>query len=260
MFERTMPLASAFGLRGQAFALLGLEAFLGEAPEHAAARQMVGLLSADLVARYRAEADATWRWFEPDVTYDNAIVPLALFKAFGITGERESLEVAQASLAFLESICFNGEYLNLIGNEAWHHRGARRSTADEQPLDAAAFVLAFQGAYIATGDRHYLDRTRDSFEWFLGRNRLRMPLYDFATSGCYDALGRHEVNRNQGAESLLSFLLALLAMLEVVVPEGVAEIAAHRWEEPAAAEAQIGTPDGPASASARRSPGLVPTT
>jgi hypothetical protein len=221
---------------------------------------MVGLLSADLVARYRAEADATWRWFEPDVTYDNAIVPLALFKAFGITGERESLEVAQASLAFLESICFNGEYLNLIGNEAWHHRGARRSTADEQPLDAAAFVLAFQGAYIATGDRHYLDRTRDSFEWFLGRNRLRMPLYDFATSGCYDALGRHEVNRNQGAESLLSFLLALLAMLEVVVPEGVAEIAAHRWEEPAAAEAQIGTPDGPASASARRSPGLVPTT
>ena len=57
---------------------------------------------------------------------------------------------------------------------------------------------------------------RQSFEWFLGRNRLRLPLYDFATAGCCDALGWHEVNQNQGAESCLSFLLSLLAMLDVV--------------------------------------------
>lgn len=151
MFERAMPLAGGFGLRGQAFALLGLDAFLAEAAEHAAARQMVGLLCGDLVDRYRAEADDSWNWFEPDVTYDNAIIPLALFKAYGVTRDRECLEVARASLSFLEGICFNEAYLNLVGNEAWHRRGGRKSTADEQPLDAAAFVLAFQGAYIATG-------------------------------------------------------------------------------------------------------------
>jgi hypothetical protein len=59
------------------------------------------------VRRYRAEADDGWRWFEPDVTYDNALVPLALFKTFGMTGDRESLEVGQESLHFLEGICFN---------------------------------------------------------------------------------------------------------------------------------------------------------
>jgi glycosyltransferase involved in cell wall biosynthesis len=244
MFERAMPLASGFGLRGQAFALLGLEAFLGNAPEHAAARQMVAELSTDLVRRYRAEVDASWKWFEPDVTYDNAIVPLALFKSYGVTGDLEALEVGRESLEFLEKICFTDEYLNLVGNEAWHRRGSPRSTADEQPLDAAAFVLAFQGAYIATGDLHYLHRMRESFEWFLGRNRLRIPLYDFATSGCHDALGRHDVNQNQGAESVLSFLIALLAMLEVVVPEG----AAH------GAPAEV-----PVSIRARPSPALVTT-
>jgi hypothetical protein len=65
---------------------------------------------------------------------------------------------------------------------------------------------------------------RESFDWFLGRNRLRLPMYDFATAGCYDALGRHDVNQNQGAESGLSFLLSLLAMLDVIVPEAIVEL------------------------------------
>jgi hypothetical protein len=227
-------LARGFGLRGQAFALLGLEAFLRAAPEHRAAREMVVALSEELVRRYREEADDGWKWFEPDVTYDNAIVPLALIRAYGVTGDPESLDIGRESHAFLEGICFNEEYLNLVGNEAWHRRGVRRSNADEQPLDAAAFVLAFQGAYVATGEARYLTRMRESFEWFLGRNRLRIPLYDFATAGCHDALGRHDVNRNEGAESALSFLLALLAMLEVVVPEGVMELTVRRHSEPAA--------------------------
>jgi hypothetical protein len=249
MFERTMPLAAGFGLRGQAFALLGLEAFLKMDPSHAAARGMVAQLSTDLVRRYRAEVDASWRWFEPDVTYDNAIVPLALFKAHSVTGDPEALEVGRESLHFLEGVCFNDGYLSLVGNEGWHRRGRRKSTADEQPLDAAAFVLGFQGAYIATGDDRYLRRMRESFEWFLGRNRLLLPLYDFATSGCHDALGRHEVNQNQGAESVLSFLLALLAMLDVVVPEGLVELAAPASPPPPA--------PSPTPLSAESTPGAV---
>jgi hypothetical protein len=56
---------------------------------------------------------------------------------------------------------------------------------------------------------------RESFAWFLGANRLGLPLYDFSTAGCRDGLGAAEVNQNQGAESTLSFLLSLLAMLEL---------------------------------------------
>jgi hypothetical protein len=54
---------------------------------------------------------------------------------------------------------------------------------------------------------------RESFEWFLGANRLGLSLYDSSTAGCQDGLGAQEVNKNQGAESVVSFLLALLAML-----------------------------------------------
>ena len=54
---------------------------------------------------------------------------------------------------------------------------------------------------------------RESFEWFLGANRLGLSLYDFSTAGCRDGLGAQEVSENQGAESMVSFLLALLAML-----------------------------------------------
>jgi hypothetical protein len=87
--------------------------------------------------------------------------------------------------------------------------------ADEQPIDASAFVLAFRAAYDATGDRRYLARMRESFEWFLGANRLGLSLYDSSTAGCQDGLGAQEVNKNQGAESVVSFLLALLAMLDL---------------------------------------------
>jgi hypothetical protein len=74
-------------------------------------------------------------------------------------------------------------------------------------------VLAFRAAFDATGDRRYMTRMRESFEWFLGANRLGVPLYDFSTAGCYDGLEANAVNENQGAESVVSFLIALLAML-----------------------------------------------
>ena len=62
--------------------------------------------------------------------------------------------------------------LALVGNAGWHTRGGEQADADEQPIDAAAFVLAFRGAYLATGDHRYLRRMRESFAWFLGANRL----------------------------------------------------------------------------------------
>jgi hypothetical protein len=41
---------------------------------------------------------------------------------------------------------------------------------------------------------------------------LQVPLYDASTGGCRDGLHPDRVNENQGAESTLSFLMALLEM------------------------------------------------
>jgi hypothetical protein len=56
------------------------------------------------------------------------------------------------------------------------------------------------------------------FRWFLGKNDLGLPLYDATTGGCRDGLHPDRINENQGAESTLSFLMALLEMQAAKVP------------------------------------------
>ncbi len=216
MLQRALPHAQEIGPRGTAQAALGLVSFLAAEPESTEARGMLDVLIAKLIGRYRDNATADWRWFEPTLTYDNAILPLALFAAYGVTGERASLRDARESLEFLEEVCFEGDRLHLVGNTGWHSCGGDKACADEQAIDAAAFVLAFRCAYTVTKDRHYLRRMREAFAWFLGANRLGQPLYDFTTGGCRDGAGVSHVNRNQGAESTICFLMALLKMLESV--------------------------------------------
>ena len=51
-----------------------------------------------------------------------------------------------------------------------------------------------------------------AFNWFLGKNDLQIALYDPTTGGCRDGLHPERVNENQGAESTLAFLMALVEM------------------------------------------------
>jgi hypothetical protein len=219
MFARALPHAGELGPRGTAQAILGLASMLAAVPDSAEMRGALDRLVEKLAERYHNHATEEWRWFEATLTYDNAILPLSLFAAYEITRERATLRVARESLEFLEDVCFHGDRLQLVGNTGWHSRGKEKSRADEQAIDAAAFVLAFRCAYKVTADRHYLHRMRESFAWFLGANRLGVSLYDFATGGCCDGMGVAEVNRNQGAESTICFLLSLLKMLELAGEE-----------------------------------------
>jgi len=215
MLTHALPHADGLGPRGTAQVVLGLVELLAADPGAAAERQLLDELVAKLLDAYRANATDEWRWFESTLTYDNALLPLALFAAYSITGERPALREARESLEFLEDVCFDGEQLALVGNTGWHSRGGEKSAADEQAIDATALVLAFGRAYAVTKDRHYLRRMREAFAWFLGANRLGLPLYDFTTGGCHDGIGVSHVNRNQGAESTICFLMALLGMLDV---------------------------------------------
>ncbi len=64
----------------------------------------------------------------------------------------------------------------------------------------------------ASGDDRWRREAIRSFDWFLGRNDLHIPLYDASNGGCFDGLQPTGVNRNQGAESTLAFLMALADM------------------------------------------------
>ena len=66
-------------------------------------------------------------------------------------------------------------------------------------------------------ERSWLEEAQRVFSWFLGRNDLQIPIYDAITGGCRDGLHPDRINENQGAESTLSFLMALLEMQAVTV-------------------------------------------
>jgi hypothetical protein len=63
-----------------------------------------------------------------------------------------------------------------------------------------------------TRDKRWIIEARRCLEWFLGKNDLQVPLYNFKTGGCFDGLTPHGPNRHQGAESTLAWLISLLTV------------------------------------------------
>jgi hypothetical protein len=95
--------------------------------------------------------------------------------------------------------------------------GSEKARFDQQPVEACATISACVLAYRMTNKQHWLEEAKCAFRWFLGENDLQVPLYDAATGGCKDGLHPDRVNENQGAESTLSFLMALLEMQNVEI-------------------------------------------
>ncbi|MGI0131318.1 MAG: glycosyl transferase family 1, partial [Thermoplasmata archaeon] len=86
-------------------------------------------------------------------------------------------------------------------------------------------VEAELNAFAVTREAEHGQRAIRAFEWFLGRNHLQRPLYDFATGGCSDGLGSDALNDNQGAESTLAFHPAALLLDAAGIRAGVRELA-----------------------------------
>ena len=107
-----------------------------------------------------------------------------------------------------------------IGSQGFYHQGGEKARFDQQPIEAAGAVSACLEAWRITGDTRWHDEAWSAFNWFLGDNDLQLPLYDFTTGGCRDGLHPDRANENQGAESTLSFLMALLEMRSQIKPKG----------------------------------------
>jgi hypothetical protein len=99
-----------------------------------------------------------------------------------------------------------------IGSNGFFTKDREKARFDQQPVEANATISACLLAYRLTHEKRWLDEAQRVFRWFLGKNDLQVPLYDATTGGCKDGLHPDRVNENQGAESTLSFLLALLEM------------------------------------------------
>ena len=171
-------------------------------------------LTDKLVTAYHHTKGEDWHWFEDKMTYDNAIFPLALFHSAEITGSEEVTKIAHESLTYLEKLTFNLNSCNPIGNDGWHHRGKVMPLYDQQAIEIMAMVLMYFQAFTVTNEPEYMNKMFTSYLWFLGENSLRIPLYDGETKCCADGLHRDGINRNQGAESTLAYLISHLTVLK----------------------------------------------
>jgi hypothetical protein len=193
-----------------------------------AAHELLARLVEQLGDAHERTASDDWCWFEETLTYDNARLPQALLSGANALGRGDLAERSLDSLRWLGNECgLDGDHLRLPG-----HLGRRRGepapgAGDEQPIDAAALVEAELSAFAITRGVEHGRRAIKSFEWFLGRNQLRKPLYDFATGGCSDGLGRESLNDNEGAESTLAFHQAALLLDAAGVRAGASEHAAE---------------------------------
>ncbi|NTU98442.1 glycosyltransferase [Candidatus Falkowbacteria bacterium] len=156
-----------------------------------------------------------WFWFEDFLTYSNFKLSEALFRAYQVTGNDEYLKTAEETIDFLDKVSFEFDYFSAIGQDGWYHRDGKRSYFDQQPEDASSAVEALVAAFEVTKKQEYAIKAGLAFDWFLGKNHLNQMIYDEATGGCYDGMGKESINFNQGAESTISYLLARLTVEKV---------------------------------------------
>jgi len=220
--------AAHFSLRGRAYELLGLADYLRGFPDDAGMRRETGLAADEIVHAFHAVATPDWQWFEDCMSYDNAVLPHALFVASRVLKNGDYRRVAVDTCQFLLDTTYVGDRFSLVGCDGWYPKDGEKARFDQQPIDAAAMVRMFRAAFDATNDTRYLELKRKAFNWFLGENDGHIALFDFASKGCFDGLTPDGVNANQGAESLISYTLAHLSIEELLVENASNEEVYHK--------------------------------
>jgi len=214
LFHAALPSVAAFtSPRAWAFTLLGIDEYLRAFEGDSNVQAVRTLLAQRLLDLFRRSSGSKWPWFEDRVTYSNARLPQALIVSGAWMEDEEMTDAGTRSLQWLADIqCSEDGYFSPIGSNGFYRRGAPKALFDQQPVEACAMVSACLQAARLTGEGRWVQHARRAFGWFLGQNHLQQSLYDATTGGCRDGLHADRVNENQGAESTLSFLLALAEM------------------------------------------------
>ncbi len=201
--------------RARAYTMVGMCEFLRANEDPSDLRGIIKALADTLLAGLRAYGSKDWYWYEPYMTYGNAILPLGMLVAAQVTGNKAYRNAAIDTMQFLTDTIILNDCLEIIGNDGWYIRGKKRAYYDQQSIDAGYTVNLYVQAYKHLGDKKYADLAHIANSWFFGNNRNRLWVYDPKSNGCCDGITPSGVNLNQGSESCISMLLAQLAMQDL---------------------------------------------
>jgi glycosyltransferase involved in cell wall biosynthesis len=214
LFDKALPsLADMRSPRALAFSMLGcLSHALAIPDDNKLTAQMVDW-GESLLSLYKATHQKNWHWFEPVLAYDNGRLPEAVIRAGTHLHREDLVACGLEALEWLTVLQTNDAgHFSAIGSDSFNRPFAAPLTHDQQPVEAASMIDACDAAFAATGDKVWCDRAINSYQWFLGKNINRLPVGNWETGACFDALTPTGVNLNQGAESLLAFHLATLTI------------------------------------------------
>lgn len=199
--------------RAWAYALLGIDEYRARNEDDFVVETIGGQLAQKLVDCFHASSAPQWPWFEDRLTYCNARLPQALIRSACWLDSPEMQSVGVRALEWLvaQNSAPGGTFAP-VGSDGFYIRGEARAAFDQQPVEAGSIVSACLDAARVTGDERWFAHARRAFDWFYGDNVLQKPLIDAVSGGCRDGIHAERLNENQGAESTLSFLMALLEM------------------------------------------------
>jgi hypothetical protein len=174
-------------------------------------------LANELATSYQKHSSQSWKWYEDILSYDNGRLPLGMFQAYKITGNTEYLKIALESLDFLLAQTYDDikKCFSFPGYRGWFRKDREKAVYGQQPIEAGSTVEVCTFAYEITRQKKYLDFAVKAFEWYSGRNILNMDMINTNTGGVKDGLEEWGLNPNEGAESILSFALAIQALKKV---------------------------------------------
>jgi glycosyltransferase involved in cell wall biosynthesis len=222
LFEFSLTASMEFSSpRAWAYTLLGIQEYLDAYPGDRDAQRVRSALAQRLLEIYAAVRTPDWKWFENVLAYGNARLPQALLLVGSACADERMTSTGLEALDWLvnQQRCETNGHFVPIGSQGFYRKGGEKARFDQQPIEAAGEVSACLQAYRITGDPRWRNDAWSAFNWFLGDNDLQLPLYDSVTGGCRDGLHPDRANENQGAESTLSFLMALLEMRSLPAPQ-----------------------------------------
>ena len=230
LLQAALPVTESFtSPRAWAFTLCGIQQYLQRFGGDSEIRRYRATLSEKLFNLFKTNMTEDWPWCENILSYANAKLPHVLLTCGKWMQRNDMIDLGKQALSWLIAIqTSEGGHFSPVGTNGWYPRGGTKARFDQQPIEAHAMIDACVEAFHVTREKYWLDQAQRAFYWFLGENDLRIPLYDFTTGGCRDGLHQDSVNENQGAESLLAWLMSRLLMQELQTEMSLAEIPADK--------------------------------
>ncbi len=214
LFDETAASARDFGSpRATAFAMLGADYRLSRTPGHALASSILEQGAAWLCDLLVRVCKPDWIWFETLLAYDNCRLPEALIRAGLRLGRDEFVKAGTESLHWIMTVQIApAGHFRPVGSGTFGQEFALPRPFDQQPVEAWAAIDACAAAYDASGSDRWIRQARCAYDWFGGCNDRGVAVGEPETGSCHDGINPRGLNLNQGAESVLAYQHATIAI------------------------------------------------